>query len=82
MWEARPAAILFRMNGMPRYESMDGLGRAKQDARAEGTWQKLFPTIRCISSILGGQMCGATESFLHHVLEHRRGARLPQVPFQ
>ena len=30
--------IMFRMNGISRYESRDGLGRAKQDARAESTW--------------------------------------------
>jgi hypothetical protein len=29
---------MFRMNGISRYESRDGLGRAKQDARAESTW--------------------------------------------
>ena len=59
------AAIMFRMNGISRYESMDGLGRAKQEARAESTWQGLFPTTPCISSILGGQMCGAIGSVLH-----------------
>jgi len=26
------------MYGRSRYESMDGLGRAKQEARAESTW--------------------------------------------
>ena len=30
--------VMFRMNGISRYESRDGLGRAKQDARAESTW--------------------------------------------
>ncbi len=29
---------MFRMNGISRFESRDGLGRAKQDARAESTW--------------------------------------------
>jgi hypothetical protein len=69
MWEgsAQPVAIMFRMNGISRYESMDGLGRAKQDARAESTRQGLFPTISCISSVLGGQMCGAIVSGLRGV---------------
>ena len=32
------AALMLRMNGTSRCESRDGLGRAKQDARAESTW--------------------------------------------
>ena len=49
LWEARLAAIMFRMNGISRLN----------------TWQGLFPTTPCISSILGGQMCGAIVSGLH-----------------
>ena len=34
----KTVAFMFRMNGISPYESRDGLGRAKQDARAESTW--------------------------------------------
>jgi hypothetical protein len=45
-------ALMFRMNGTSRYESTDGLGRAKQDAQAESTWM-------CDAKPLGGHICSS-----------------------
>ena len=51
---------MFRMNGISRYESTDGLGRAKQDARAESTWMcgAIVSGLHNVSSVCGAIVSG------------------------